>query len=193
MSSVISFADPGDLFGGQASADAAQLQEDAAYQNYILQKGVFDKLWADQGPMRETRDTALGAIDDINNGGSVPFGPGYQAQKRNLLDSNARGYAARGKLLSGERLTADQQGVSRLASNETQKGTNRLLNLAGFSTQDMTNQNQLLQRNINSQSTALNDIGAARASGLMGEQNAMNDLFGTAAAAGGYAYGRWGQ
>lgn len=187
--SFMSFLDPGDWLGTQAPKDAADIQERAAERNYELQSEMFNRLWDDQGATRTTRDTALSGINRLNEGGSIPFSPSYDIARRDMLDNNARNYSARGKLLSGERLLADQQGATQLASNEVQSGTNRLLNLAGYSTQDLTNQNQLLGHNVGQQGQALVDQGTAKASGIMGQQNAYNDLMNTGAQVGGYFYG----
>lgn len=185
----MSYIDPGDWLGTQAAEQAADIQERAAEANYNLQRDMFDRLWQDSEATRETRNEALGGINRLNAGGSVQFSPSYETQNQNMLDRNSRQYAARGKLLSGERMMADSAGASALASNEVQRGTNRLLNMAGFSTQDLGNQNRLLGHNVGQQGQALQDAGTAKASGIVGTQNAYNDLMNTGAQIGGYFYG----
>ena len=172
--------DPADFFGGQASRQASEIQLALGRLGLGIQQEFFDQLRQDQAPVRTTRDAAIAAIANLDNGGSLPASPGLEYQQRQAQDNIRAAMAAGGKFNSGGRYAYEQDALSSLASQDQNQSINRLLNLAGFQTGDLINSNQLLQNNVNSQSQQLANQGAVRASGIMGQFNAFNNLLGNA-------------
>jgi hypothetical protein len=192
FSSLNKILDPGDLFGARAAESAGDVQAQTSAQALQLQKDVAGQLRADQLPVLEFRNRALDLIKQYQSGGYTPIadpGSAYtqQQQERNV---NALS-AATGKLGSGGRLTRLQDVRAGIAGNDTNNALGRLLNLGGFSTTDLNTQNSFLQGNANQQSALEQDIGNARASGIMGAQNgAFGVINALAYPAGYYAAGR---
>jgi hypothetical protein len=164
--------DPGDLFGARASKRAGDVQAQMSAEALQLQKDLASQLRADQAPVLDFRNRALELIKQYQGGGYTPIAdPGTeyatQQQERNV---NALS-AATGKLGSGGRLMKVQDIRAGAAANSTNNALDRLLNMGGFSTTDLNTQNSFLQGNVNQQAALEQDIGNARASGIMGAQN----------------------
>jgi len=174
-------SDPLDLFGGQASRTASKLQLDLGKLGLQIQQEFFNQLRADTEPVRATRNAAIGAIQGLDRGGTLPTDPVLGYQIGQAQDKIRAGAAARGKFNSGGRYMAEQDTVAGLTSQDLSANMNRLLNLAGFETSDLINSNQLLQQNVNQQATQMGNLGAIEASGIMGQQNAFSNMLGNAA------------
>lgn len=155
-------ADPLDLFGGRANKQASDVQSALAAEALALQKEFADLLQKDAAPVRNTRDLAIGAL---RNGSPLQLDPSLGFQRNELVNRLNRGAVASGKFNSGQRLQQTQDLDASLASNATRQAQNRLLNIAGFNTRDLSNQNSLLQRNFDQQGNQIQfqgDLSTAR-------------------------------
>jgi hypothetical protein len=160
--------DPADLFGKRATDQATDFQRILSAEALALQQEFADVLRADGAPVRETRDLA---INRLLSGRGLPQDPSFSYQRDELVNRLNRGAVAGGKYNSGQRLMDMQDLEGGLASQSTTQGMNRLLNIAGFNTRDLTNQNTLLQNNINQQGNAIQFDGALQTANRVGNLN----------------------
>lgn len=170
--------DPLDLFGGQANRLASDIQGELADIGLQLERDFFNQLREDEAPVREARNQALGFLQQVQQGeAQLPSDPALPFQQQNALRDIRRAAAARGKFFSGGRLEAEQDALAQLQSRDTSSQLNRLLNLAGFQTQDLLGSNQLIAQNTDAQVNQLQNIGAIRQAGNIGQSNALLNLF----------------
>ena len=184
------FEDPMDLFGTHSNREAARLIQQSSREGLDLQEELFNQLLADAGPVRDSRNQAINLLRGINDGTFTPArNPGFDFRLNEGIQNIRARNAAGGKLFSGGREIQEQNFAATEAANDFNNSVNRLLNLAGFSTQDLNTNNALLQNNINQQSNQLQRIGAANAMGIVGDANARNNALNTAAFTGGFFLG----
>lgn len=182
--------DPIDLFGTHSNEQAAAYTRQASEEALQLQKDLFNQLYGDAAPVRESRDAALGLLRGIQEGTFTPSaspGLGYRVGEA-VGDVRAQA-AARGKLYSGGREMAEQDVTSRAVQQDYNDAVNRLLNLAGYSTQDLNTQNALLQQNVGSQGNQLFNQGIQNANQQINRQNFYQDVGSAGSAIGGYFAG----
>jgi len=175
MGFLDSFKDPLDLTGQKASETATNLQIGLSDQALALQEEFFDILRADAAPVRDTRNLAIDKISGLGENG-LSVDPRFEFARQEQEEGLNKSFAARGKFGSGGRLKSLQNLNASAASTGTQDGLNRLLGLAGFQTRDLTNQNSLIQNNINQQSNALQFQGNVNAAGRTSRYNGLIDL-----------------
>lgn len=181
--------DPLDLFGGQANRLAADVQAQLASLGLDLEKKFYKQLRADEAPVRNARNLAIDFLNRLQRGeATLGTDPRLASQQRELSRNIGQRSAALGKSLSGQRFLDEQQGYAQLESQSTNDRLNRILNLAGFQTRDLVNQNALLEQNTNSLANQSQNVFAARQSGQVGQQNAIFNGLGQAAGAFGYLY-----
>lgn len=195
----------GALSSGNAAQDAARAQVNASRNALELQRAIYESQLAQQAPFREAGLTAQNRLLDYlglsQNRNAKGFGryardfsmsdfqqdPGYQFRLSEGLKALDRQAAARGGLISGAALKASQRYGQDMASQEYQNAFNRyqinrsnqlnpLQSLMG-SSQTATNVMGAAGQNYAGQGADLyTGIGNARASGYVGQANAMNNL-----------------
>jgi hypothetical protein len=186
----------GAAISSNASKSAAETQAAAAGNATQTQWNEYQQTRADQAPWRDAGSQAVGQLSNITNGNIsatdyaklIQGLPGYQFQMDQGNQAVQRDLAARGLLNSGaagKALTQYGQGV---ASNYSNQYMNYLQSLAGLG-QTATQATSAAGTNAANQVGA-NDIyaGNARASGYVGQANAINaGLSGLVGAYGQYA------
>ena len=162
--------DPLDLFGGRAQERATDIQATLSSEGLDLQRALFNQLFEDQAPIREARDRAIGLLDNLE----FSPDPSLDFRREEGLRDIRQQQAALGKLGAGERFVREQDFESRLAGEDLNQALSRILNLAGFSTQDLTQTNPVLQQNIGSQADLMNRLGFIRGNDIVGRSNIRN-------------------
>lgn len=177
------------LIGGSASKKAAKTQANAANYAAQLQKEQFERQIELQKPWREAGERALTKLEAAS--GYTPFGqaqfqadPGYAfrlAEGQKALDRQA---AARGGLISGGALAGAQRYGQEMGSQEYMNAFNRyqterqaklgpLQSLAGVGQSAVNQLGQAGQQYATGAGEALTSGAAARASGYVGQANAL--------------------
>lgn len=183
------------LFGASSARSAANTQAAAADRAAELQREMFERNIELNKPFREAGITALNKLVPLATE-YTPFGmdqfqqdPGYGFRMSEGMKALERGAAARGGLLSGAAMKGIQRYGQDLASQEYQNAFNRyqaerqarlnpLQSLAGVG---QTTSQQLGQAGTQMASNVGEAIGAsgqARASGYMGQANALTGALG---------------
>lgn len=177
------------LLGARSAEKAASTQADAATQAADLQQQQFERQVELQKPFREAGLRALGKLEGASE--YTPFGmgqfqqdPGYAfrlAEGQKALDRQA---AARGGLISGGALKAAQRYGQDMGSQEYQNAFNRyqlerqarlgpLQSLAGVGQTSANTLGAAGQQYATGAGEALGAGAQARASGYMGQTNAL--------------------
>lgn len=177
------------LIGGSASKKAAKTQANAANYAAQLQKEQFERQVELQKPWREAGERALTKLEAAS--AYTPFGqaqfqadPGYAfrlAEGQKALDRQA---AARGGLISGAALAGAQRYGQEMGSQEYTNAFNRyqaerqaklgpLQSLAGVGQSAVSQLGQAGQQYATGAGEALTSGAAARASGYVGQANAL--------------------
>lgn len=197
------------LIGAKGAKSAAKAQADAADRAAALQKEQFDAQMAAQEPFRQggirsmnELQRQLGLAGDASSAGygnlMRNFGaedfktdPGYGFRMSEGLKALDRQAAARGGLISGAALKAAQGYGQDLASQEYQNAFNRyqanrgsvygmLSGQQGVGQAATNAMGQAGQNYANQAGDAYMNAGNARASGYMGQANALGGIFNTA-------------
>lgn len=200
----------GGLFGSSAAKKASQAQLQAAREAMALQKELYYDQIARQEPFRQAGITTQNELlRQMGLGGeatSAGYGnllrdfaaqdyqadPGYAFRLQEGLKALDRQAAARGGLISGGALKAAQRYGQDLASQEFQNAYNRynqnrqmrygmLTGQQAVGQQATGQQQQAGQAYGAAAGNALMNAGAARASGYMGQANALAGGIGQAA------------
>lgn len=172
------------LVGADASNKAARAQRSAANTASETQLQMYEQSREDQAPWRDAGEAGLNELAGMMG---IPGykardwrqDPGYEFQREEGERGLHRSLAARGGLLSGAALKAASRYNQDYASNAYNQRINRLASIAGVG-QVAANQNSANAMNTGS-AIGNNIIGAgnARASGYMGQANALTGAVGT--------------
>lgn len=183
------------LFGASSSRSAANTQAAAADRAAEVQREMFERNVELNAPFREAGLTALNKLVPLATE-YTPFGmdqfqqdPGYAFRMSEGMKGLERSAAARGGLLSGSNLKNIQRFGQDLASQEFQNAFNRyqterqarlnpLQSLAGVgqtTSQQLGAAGQTMAGNVGE---AIGAAGQARASGYMGQANALTGALG---------------
>jgi hypothetical protein len=184
------------VIGAGASKSAASTQAAAADRSAEVQREIFERQVELQQPWLKAGEEALNRLRPLAME-YTPFGmqqfqqdPGYQFRMSEGMKALERGAAARGGLLSGGTLRATQRFGQDLASQEYQNAFNRygiererrlgpLQSLAGVgqtTAQQLSSQAGQMGTNVGNMMTS---GAAARASGYVGQANALTSALGT--------------
>jgi hypothetical protein len=182
--------------GSRAAGKAASTQAEAADRSAEVQREIFERQVELQQPWLKAGEEALNKLTPLATQ-YTPFGmqqfqadPGYQFRMSEGMKALERGAAARGGLLSGSTLRATQRFGQDLASQEYQNAFNRygiererrlgpLQSLAGVgqtTSQQLSSQAGQMGANVGNMMTS---SAAARASGYVGQANALTSALGT--------------
>ena len=181
--------------GANAAGDAASTQADAANRAADLQYKQWQESVALQEPWRKAGEAALNKLiplTDYQKFGMAQFqaDPGYQFRMSEGMKALERSAAARGGLLSGATLKGIERYGQDLASQEYTNAFNRyqteraaqlqpLQSLAGVgqtTAQQISQSGQTMASNVGE---ALTSGAAARASGYVGQANALTGALNT--------------
>lgn len=182
------------LIGGYSSRKAASEQADAARDAGEIQREIFERQVELQEPWRKAGIEALNKLAplmDYQKFGQQQFqaDPGYAFRMSEGMKALERSAAARGGLLSGGTLKATQRFGQDLASQEYQNAFNRyqaeraaqlqpLQSMAGLgqsTAQQIAGQAGQMGANVGE---LMQQGAAARASGYMGQANALTSALG---------------
>jgi hypothetical protein len=182
--------------GSRAAGKAADAQAAATDRSAEVQREIFERQVELQKPWLEAGEEALNRLRPLVMD-YTPFGmqqfqadPGYQFRMSEGMKAIERGAAARGGLLSGATLRGTQRFGQELASQEYQNAFNRygiererrlnpLQSLAGVgqtTAQQLSGQAGQMGANVGQ---AIQAGAAARASGYVGQANALTGALGT--------------
>lgn len=196
MSAIATAIVGGALISGSASKSAASTQAAAADRSADVQREIFERQVELQQPWLEAGEEALNRLRPLAMD-YTPFGmrqfqsdPGYQFRMSEGMKALERGAAARGGLLSGATLRGTQRFGQELASQEYQNAFNRyqaeraarlqpLQSLAGVgqtTAQQLSGEAGQMGANVGQ---AIQAGAAARASGYVGQANALTGALGT--------------
>lgn len=175
----------------QAAADAGAVQERIAQKNLDFQKQIYGDQQALAKPYVEAGTEALGKLKNFGEfqipGADFMQDPGYQFRVKQGMQAIERSAAAKGNLLSGGTAKALERYGQDYASGEYNNvynrryqqyldNYNRTANLAGVGATASQNLSgagsqlggrvgDILSNDANAQGAAINNAGAARASG----------------------------
>jgi hypothetical protein len=185
----------GGYLAGQGAKDAAQIQADAAKEVAKLQYEMFQEQQAAQEPWRKAGEQALNKLIPLATE-YTPFGmqqfqtdPGYQFRLQEGLKQLRSNAAARGSAFSGATLKSVQRYAQGAASDEYQNAFNRyqteraarlnpLQSLAGVGQTAVGQLGQAGQAYASGAGEAISAGAAARASGYVGQANALANTLG---------------
>jgi hypothetical protein len=184
------------LAGASASRSAAKTQAAAADRATDVQQQMFERQAELQEPWRQAGMTALNKLIPMATE-YTPFGmqqfqqdPGYAFRLSEGMKALERSAAARGGLLSGATMKGLQRYGQDLASQEYGNAFNRyqaeraaalnpLQSLAGMGQTTAAQLGQAGMMAGQNMGQTMMGAGAARASGYVGQANALNQALGT--------------
>lgn len=180
VDSVSDILDPGDVFGREATEVAGEIDMRLMEEALNLRKELFGELRETQEPVRGARDEALGMIRGLRTGDfSLPQDPTVPFQTEEASRNIRNMMAARGKLNSGGRLMAEQDAAAQIASQDINRNINRLLNMAGFSTGDLSSSNALLTGAAGGIAGSQIGLNQAASNAAIRNQNVTNQMLNT--------------
>lgn len=183
------------LIGGSAAKSAAGTQAAAADRAAELQQQQFERQVELQAPWRQAGERALGKLEAASE--YTPFGmaqfqqdPGYGFRLAEGQKALERQAAARGGLISGGALKAAQRYGQEMGSQEYTNAFNRyqterqarlgpLQSLAGVGQTAVNQLGAAGQAYATGAGEAIGQAGQARASGYVGQANALSSALGT--------------
>ena len=174
------------LLGAATSRRAARAQENAARQSNDVQREMFERQVELQEPWRQAGINALARMGTGFTGQvDLTQDPGYAFRMSEGMKALERGAAARGGLLSGGTIKAAQRFGQDLASQEYQNAYNRALTqynttaaLAGVGQTATNALSGAAGQYGQGAAQAMQQAGAARASGYVGGANALTNALG---------------
>lgn len=184
---VADFLDPGDIFGREASDVAGQIQQRLMEEALRLRQELFGEMRQTQEPVRAARDEALSMIQGLRTGEfQLPQDPTVPFQQEEVQRAIKNQAAARGKFGSGGRFMTEQDAAAQIASQDINRNINRLLNMAGFSTGDLSSSNALLTGAAGGLGATQMGVNQAGINASLMRQNANNQMFNTGFGLAGY-------
>lgn len=183
------------VIGSRAAKKAGKAQARAAESSAAIEARQFEQTRADLAPWRKVGEQALYQYADIlgvpRPGGPPPGAPdrsaffkspGYEFRLSEGIKAVERSAASRGSLQSGATMKAIQRYGEGLASSEYNSYLGRLAGLAGTGQQVVTQTGVLGAQSAAGQGAAIQNAGAARASGYLGSagqiQQGISDIAG---------------
>lgn len=163
----------GSFLEGQGAKDASRASSAAAQAGIAENRRQFDQTRADMMPWLNAGTAALGRLNDPN---AFTASPDYNFRRTEGMRGIENSFSASGGALSGNALRALTDFNSNLASGEFGNWWNRTASQAGLG---QTAANNLGSLGANSSANIANLLGAqgdARASGIMGQTNALTGL-----------------
>lgn len=183
------------LLGANAAGNAADTQAAASAASTAAQERMFDKQVALQEPWRKAGEEALNKLvplTDYKKFGMDQFteDPGYAFRLSEGQKALERSAAARGGLISGGALKAATRFGQDMGSQEYTNAFNRYQTERAAQLQPLQSLAGVGQTSANTLSNAASNLGAAeganitnagaaRASGYVGQTNALNQGLGT--------------
>ena len=183
------------LLGSEASSDAADAQLQGSRESSAAQERMFNKQVELQEPWRKAGEQALNKLiplTDYTKFGMDQFtsDPGYAFRLSEGQKALERSAAARGGLISGSALKAATRYGQDYGSQEYQNAFNRYQTERAAQLQPLQSLAGVGQTSANTLSNAAANLGAAeganaigaanaRASGYIGQANALNQGLGT--------------
>jgi hypothetical protein len=183
------------LLGSRSAGKAADVQAGAADRAAEVQREMFERNVELNAPFREAGITALNKLTPLATN-YTPFGmdqfqadPGYNFRMSEGMKGLERSAAARGGLLSGSMLKGIQRFGQDLGSQEYMNAFNRyqternaqlnpLQSLAGVGQTTSSQLGAAGQTMAGNVGQAMGAAGQARASGYMGQANALSGALG---------------
>ena len=161
-----------------ASRRAADAQAEGIDQSIAEQRRQFDLNRSDLAPFRQTEQAALGRLDQLSEGDFSGFftSPGFEFVRDEGLRGIENRFSSRGGAQSGNALRRLAEFNQNLASTEFGNFFGRNLSLAGLGgTAQGVQAGTNVSRDI---SNSLERRGDVRASGILGENDALQGTLG---------------
>jgi hypothetical protein len=171
------------LFGSNAAKKAADSQEKVARDALELQKAQIAQARLDAAPWLQAGKDALAQYQGELFGGQgfnskFQETPGYRFQVAEAEKGAMNNLAALGMKNSGAALKALTKLRSGLANQEYGNYLGRISGLAGVGQNQVNQTNALAANSVLNQGQLMQDAGAARASGYVGQANAWTNSLG---------------
>jgi hypothetical protein len=158
------------IAGSKASKKAAKTQAAAADAGIAEQRRQFDLVRQDQQPWMTAGTAALNRLQDPT---AFTASPGYDFRRSEGTRDINNSFAARGGALSGNALKALSEFNQNIASSEYGNWWNQQAGLAGVGQAATNAVGQAGLQTGNNIANLLGNAGAARASGIQGQANAI--------------------
>lgn len=182
----------GGLFGKSASKKASDAQTQSAAQAIAEQRRQYDQTRADFAPWREAGGAAIGdAWAMLQPGYDHTTSPGYEFRRDEALRAVGAHNAANGSFFSGGHEKDILKYADGYAAADFGDNFNRKMAIAAGGQQANSTLGALGSNTANNIGSAYMQAGNARASGYVGQANAMNGMFNNLATIGMY-YGGGG-
>ncbi len=179
LAGINELLDPLDLFGGQANRQASELQIKLGQMGLDLERDLFGTLREDEAPVRNVRNQALQFLRQLQSGeAQLGQDPSLPFQQQNIMEQIGKSSAAQGKSLAGGTRIAEQDALGALQSQSTNNQMNRLLNIAGFETGDLLQNNSLIAQNTDSQANIMGNMNALNNANRIGQSNGIFNIIG---------------
>jgi hypothetical protein len=167
------------VIGGSAAKSAANTQAAAADRAAELQNQQYQQTRADTAPWREAGGKAIGQLSDmLKPGYDYTTSPGYQFRFNEGQRAVEGSAAARGMLMSGGTTKALERYGQGQATSDFTDQFNRVASVAAGGQQTNATLGQLGRDAAQYAGDAAMQAGNARASGYVGQANAINSGIG---------------
>jgi hypothetical protein len=164
----------GGIFGGKGAKKAAKAEVKMQEKALALQKQMYEQSRADLAPWRDAGGQAIGqGLAMLQPGYDYKTSPGYDFrfdEGQRAVESSA---ASKGMLMSGGTLKDLARFGDGLASADYHDSFNRMMAVAGGGQQAVNTGVNAAQNYANAGSNAFTNMGAAKASGYAGQNQAM--------------------
>lgn len=171
-----------DIFLGGSAKKAAKAQTDAGKQAIGELQRQFDLTRSDLAPWREAGGAAINAgAAMLKPGYDYTASPGYQFRLNEGNRAIENSGAAKGMLMSGGTLKDIDRFSQGLAASDFGDSFNRQMAIAGGGQQAATSGAQMGQQTAGGIADLYTQMGNARASGYIGQSNAIGQSIGQAA------------
>ena len=173
---VLDYAAPivGGLLEGQGAKDAGRAAAASSQAAIAETRRQYDQSRADMMPWLEAGRGALGQLQ--NPTANFMASPDYEFRRGEGMRGIENSFAARGGAASGNALRALNDFNSNLASGEYGSWWNRQAGLAGVGQTSAQNLGSFGANAAGNIGNALQNAGAARASGIEGQTNALSGM-----------------
>ncbi|MEN3973115.1 hypothetical protein WJS89_10585 [Sphingomicrobium sp. XHP0235] len=166
------------IFGGKGAKKAADAQVKSGEMAIGEMRRQYDQTRSDMAPWREAGGQAIGSLSAmLQPGYDHTTSPGYQFRMdegKRAIESSA---AARGGLLSGGTLKGLERYAQGVAADDFNQQFNRTASVAAGGQQVGMGLGALGAQTSQSIGNTMMGMGNARASGYVGQANAMNGMF----------------
>jgi hypothetical protein len=165
----------GGAFQRDATRDATRAQQQSTDAAIAEDRRQFDLTRADMAPWLQAGQSALNRLQDP--GANFQTDPGYNFLRREGMRDIGNSFAARGGAASGNALRALAEFQTGIANQSFGDWWNRQAGMAGIGQTTASNLGTLGAQSAGNIGALLTNQGNNRASGILGQQAAFNQLW----------------